>query len=73
MQIIIQPNSSPQFSLEVQPSDNVYSVKLIIQARENIVPEDQRLLFQGNHLVDDDILVARGIQDGSTIHLIRTQ
>ena len=72
MQIIIKPyDAGVEFALEVQPTDNILSIKVKIEARENIVPDSQRLLFQGKHLVDDDTLESRGIQDGSTIHLIK--
>ena len=70
MQIIIHPNSSPEFSLEVQPTDNLQSVKEKILAKLGTPLDKQRLLFQGTQLE-----VGRTIQDyritaGNTIVLI---
>ena len=74
MQIIIKPyNGGVEFPLEVQPTDNVYSVKLIIQARENVVPEHQRLLFDGMQLEEGRPFDYYKITEGSTIHLFKSE
>jgi len=53
------------------PSDfTISQVKALIEAKQGIPPNRQRLIFAGKELEDDQTLSACGIQDKSTIHLL---
>ena len=56
--------------MEVDPQDKVTSVKVKIQDREGVQPDEQRLLFQGKQLEDNYTLDDYQIEKNSTLHLV---
>ncbi|RFU31917.1 hypothetical protein B7463_g4435, partial [Scytalidium lignicola] len=56
--------------MEVEPFDLLKHVKDKIQALEGIPPEEQRLIFGSNQLLDDLFLADGGVSKESTLHLV---
>ena len=69
-QIFIRTLTGKIITLNVEPSDTVKSVKLKIQEKEGIFPDQIRLVFSGCQLEDNKILADYGIEKESTLQLI---
>ena len=70
MQINVKTMTGKKFMLAVHPSDSIEKVKAQIQNKEEILPEDQRLVCAGMLLKDERTLRDYHIRKGCTLNLV---
>ena len=69
MQISIERMVGQNFQLDVEEEDSVESIKMKIYNILSIDPDQQRLVYQGQLMVEDKTISDYNIQEGSVIHL----
>ena len=69
MQISIERMVGQNFGLTVEEEDSVESLKMKIYRLLSIDPDQQRLVYQGQLLLEDKAISDYNIQEGSVIHL----
>ncbi|CAG8637939.1 12641_t:CDS:1 [Funneliformis mosseae] len=73
MIISIKPLSGKAFKIKVKPTTTIYQVKQKVQDEQGILPESQRLLFQGYLLDDGRSVISYEILENAEVFLILRQ
>lgn len=69
-QILLKTLQGKTIPLEVQDSDTILSIKNRIHEKEGIPVDQQRLVFNGKQLEDNNTINDYGISSDSSVHLV---
>lgn len=70
MQIFVKTSTGTNITLDVAPTATIEAVKLPIQEKENIPPDQQRLIYAGNQLEDANTLSDYDVKADETLNLV---
>uniref|UniRef100_A0A0G4F6X8 Ubiquitin-like domain-containing protein n=1 Tax=Chromera velia CCMP2878 TaxID=1169474 RepID=A0A0G4F6X8_9ALVE len=69
MQIFVRNLEGKNLLLSVGPETSVEEVKALVEARDGVPAELQRLIYGGKQLVDEETLEESSIDDEATLYL----
>jgi ubiquitin C len=69
-QIFVQTLTGMHIKLEVEPTDRIEDVKVKIQDKEGMPPDEQHLFFKGKELEDGNTIQDYSIQKDSLLFLV---
>ena len=55
---------------DVYPSNTIQEIKILVQNKEGISPDQQRLIFDGEQLEDGRVLADYGVKHDSILHIV---
>ena len=70
MGVFVKTLTGKTITLDVRHSWYIRRIKEMVQGKEGIPPEQQRLIFSGQQLQDGRTLSEYNIQNASTLHLV---
>ena len=68
--IFVKTLTGKTFQVNVESSDTVYNLKILIYLLEEIIPDQQRLIYEGKQLEEQKTMADYKIEKETTLHLV---
>jgi hypothetical protein len=68
--VVVKTLTGRSVTIRVSPDNFIYQLKLMIQDKEGIPTDQQRLIVNHKQMEDTDTVGARGIGENDTLHLV---
>ena len=73
MQLTIKASSEQRHTVNIDDASTIKQLKEAIEKTADIPATEQRLIYSGKVLKDEEALATYGLQDGHTVHLVRSK
>lgn len=70
MLIKVKTLTGKEIDLDINPEDRIIAIKKKVEEKEGIPPEQQRLIFGGKQMPDEQTAESFKIEAGSVLHLV---
>eukprot|EP01003_Olkasia_polycarbonata_P008021 NODE_968_length_642_cov_224.489039_g896_i0.p1 GENE.NODE_968_length_642_cov_224.489039_g896_i0~~NODE_968_length_642_cov_224.489039_g896_i0.p1 ORF type:complete len:78 (-),score=9.99 NODE_968_length_642_cov_224.489039_g896_i0:331-564(-) len=70
MLIKVKTLTGKEIEIDIDPNDKIERIKERVEEREGIPPPQQRLIFCGRQMSDNQTAKEYNIEAGSTLHLV---
>jgi ubiquitin-like protein Nedd8 len=70
MLIKVKTLTGKEIDLDIEPEDRIIVLKKRVEEKEGIPPEQQRLIFGGKQMPDDQTAASFKVEAGSVLHLV---
>lgn len=70
MQIFVKTLAGKTTTLQCNASNSVLDLKKMLAEKEGVAVNEQRLIYEGKQLDDNDTLSTRGVPNMATLHLV---
>ncbi|CAR27761.1 hypothetical protein ZYGR_0N02470 [Zygosaccharomyces rouxii] len=72
MIIKVKTLTGKEIAVELNGEDPIYRIKELLEEKEGIPPSQQRLIFQGKQIDDQQTVSSAKLVDGMQLHLVLT-
>lgn len=70
MQLKIKTLTGRDIGVDVEPTDKIVRIKEMMEEKEGIPPSQQKLIYKGVHLKDEQTVQEAGFSPGEILHLV---
>eukprot|EP00035_Acanthoeca_spectabilis_P038819 m.56501 g.56501 ORF g.56501 m.56501 type:complete len:76 (-) comp9304_c0_seq2:193-420(-) len=70
MLIKVKTLTGKEIEIDVEPTDTVLRIKELVEEKSGIPPDQQRLIFTGKQMADDQAITAYKVTGGAVLHLV---
>lgn len=71
LKLNVKSSNESAFTVEIEASELVSALKVLISAKTSADPTSQRLIYAGKVLKDEETLESYKLKDGQTLHLVK--